>query len=471
MAAEHPDIHRASEVTRVTSILEERNRGLSIVAISGAGGVGKTFLVNHILECMPLEGSGYMLLRADASNAQARGDFFALVEGQLFRRSLPPPADSRKDYFPKLRDVANIYASLVEEASAEMEGKEVPADIRRVAVTMLNAGRFLNKMVPITGQYLDLARIRDTDVDKAVQAANSALHGLKTFRETSRWPGPLRDVFGVTRRARVGRDLFALTAEEIRADLSAALVGYERKDAARLSHPSIPGLDRVLIVLDDYEAIQPVLSDFLVGALVPQLAAAPFQTVLLVVGRDDLEITHPGWSQHSHRFLRDQIRLAPFDEATARDVFSQAGIPRTRWDALFEATQGYPFLLSLVIEEEADYQSGSVVFLRRFYDRTTRWMTEEERDWFVRLCYLDKVNEDTLGMLFEPEDVQRIQDWFEKEPSIRDPAAPYFRVRPLIRDKMLRYQEVRAPSRHRELLALARSVEPDRPRPSLVSVS
>ena len=73
----------------------------------------------------------------------------------------------------------------------------------------------------------------------------------------------------------------------------------------------------------------------------------------------------------------------------------------------------------------------------------------------MRVCYLDRVNEDTLRPLFPNEDVRRVQDWFEKEPSIRDPSASFFRVRPLIRDKVVRYLEIRSPSRHRELTAIA----------------
>jgi Cdc6-like AAA superfamily ATPase len=129
-APNKPDIHRASEVTRINAILEERAPGLSIIAISGAGGVGKTFLVDHVLENLPIETSRYMLLRADASNAQTRKDFFGLVEGQLFKRALPPPADPRKDYFPKLREIASTYASLVEKATNEMELGQVPPDVR-----------------------------------------------------------------------------------------------------------------------------------------------------------------------------------------------------------------------------------------------------------------------------------------------------------------------------------------------------
>src|SRR5690606_36432383 len=115
----------------------------------------------------------------------------------------------------------------------------------------------------------------------------------------------------------------------------------------------------------------------------------------------------------------------------------------------------YPFLLSLVIEE-ADAPGGdSALFLRRFFERTTRWMNATELEWFVRVCYLDLVNLDTLARLFPKEQCAEIQNWFEKEPSIRDPLAAEFVVRPLIREKVLRYQELRAPSHHDELQRLA----------------
>jgi hypothetical protein len=44
-------------------------------------------------------------------------------------------------------------------------------------------------------------------------------------------------------------------------------------------------------------------------------------------------------------------------------------------------------------------------------------------------------------------------DWFEREPSIRDPFSYPFRVQPFIREKVLRYQQARAPKRHAEMMA------------------
>ena len=98
-------------------------------------------------------------------------------------------------------------------------------------------------------------------------------------------------------------------------------------------------------------------------------------------------------------------------------------MPDERAKELFVATQGYPFLLSLVIEETGAPGGGSALFLRRFFERTTRWMTATEIEWFVRVCYLERVNLDTLARLFPQEQCAVIQTWFEKEPSIRDPLA------------------------------------------------
>jgi len=449
------DIHRGSEVSRLVHALEHAPDGLSIVGVSGPGGVGKSFLLAHVLETVEPHKHGWLVLTADAANPDTRGDFLGVVEGQLFRRSLPPPADRARDYFPHLREVAALHRTLVDRAVAELTKQGAPEPVRRAALALLRNARVLNKTVPKSRIALDATHIAAADVEKVLDEAWEAVRGLRGLQDSTALWGPVRDLLGITRRDRVKRDLYAFTAAELRTDLSAALSGWERRDLARLTQAPIPGLHRLLLVIDDYEAVGALLGDFLVGALVPELAAAPFQTVLLILGRDDIETTHPGWAQHCRRYLGEQIRLHPFDVAAAHDLFAAAGIPEARWAALYEATQGYPFLIGLAVEEAGDYGGDSVVFLTRFHDRVTRWMTDREREWFVRICFLDRVDEDSLKILFPDENVTRIQDWFEREPSIRDPAAPYFRVRPMVREKMRRYLEVRAPGRHRELTDLA----------------
>jgi hypothetical protein len=451
-------IHRGSEVARLSALIEGPEPGLSLCAVSGPGGVGKSYFLEHVLRARDLAGQGWLELRADGSNPRNRGDFFGLVEGQLARRSLPPPAIPDRDYFPQTRKVAAVHRRLLDATAAELAARGAPEGTRQAALAILRGARFLNEHLPKTRELLDLASfdLDPASVNEAVDSAWALLTGLSALREWTRLPGPLLDLTGVGLENRVKRDVFRTTADALVADLSAALAAPRPKDFWKLTHPPVPGLGRLVLVLDDYEVLAPVLGDFLIGSLVPALATARFATLLIVSGRDDLEATHAGWAQHCRQYLKDQIRLAPFDLATALSLLAEAGVPEERRDRIFEATQGFPFLLGLAIEEAGSEGGGSALFLRKFFDRTTRWMTAREREWFTLVSYLDVVNEDTLARLFPADEVSRIQDWFEREASIRDPGAAHFRVRPLIREKVLRYLELRSPAKHRDLLERAK---------------
>ena len=448
-----PTVRRESELTRITKLLTGSAPGLSVCGISGAGGVGKSYLLAQALESVELEALGILHLWVDGSNPQMRGDFFGVLE-QLFRRNLNPKSPHR-DYFPHLRDIARLHREVGMDAVRELDRAKVPEALKKRVSSLMKTGHMLNRAIPMTRDYLDLAafNISDAETHAMLDEAWRFAADLKAFSESS---GVVRKLLGLSKKDRVRRELYRVTAEEALVDLRAALGALQSGETfKRLAQGSIVGAKKLLIVLDDYEILSPLLGDFLVGALVPELAAAGFETVVFVLCRDDLEATHVGWSQHCKRYLKDQIRLTPFDEPTALKLMADAGIDAVRGKQLFESTQGYPFLLSLVIEESSTIDANSALFLRKFFDRTTRWMTPREQEWFTRVCYLDRVNEDTLRPLFPGEDVRRVQDWFEREPSIRDPSASFFRVRPLIRDKVVRYLEIRSPSRHRELTSTA----------------
>jgi hypothetical protein len=449
------DAYRPSEATRLRTIITGHREGLAICGISGAGGIGKSYLVEHVLSSFE---AGWMVLRTDAAQAQARGDFFALVDGQLARRSLPPPADPRVDYFPATRRVAAAHRALVARVAKELQREDAPEDVQRAAVAILKAAHFLNKTVPKTREFVDITKynLEPDVVNDHIDEAWDTINTLKALRDSEWLPEGVRDRLGMNQASRLKRDLYGVVADAFVSDLSAALSGESSKSSLNGARLPIPGLDRLLLVVDDYEALGATLGDFLISSLVPRLAEARFATVLVIAGRDDLEDTHPGWSQHCKRYLTDQIRLRPFDAETAAQLMAAEGVAESRREAMYELTQGFPLLLSLAIEE-ASTNGASALFLKRFFDRTTRWMSSDEREWFIRTCYLDEVNEDTLRLVFPEEDIGAVQDWFEGEASIRDPSAPTFRVRPLIREKVLSYIEVRSPKRHRELRSSAQT--------------
>jgi hypothetical protein len=447
-------VHR-SEVAQLTEVIRRPPSQVSIVGVSGPGGVGKSFFIDDALAAVDPAALGYLRLRVDGSNRAAVGDLFALLD-QLMPRSLEAPARPEADYFPQVRRVAAAHRALVDAVAEELGSAR--DDVKKAAVALLRAGHRLNETVPKTRSYLDVRAtgISETGVAATLDAAWDLLETLAPLRQSTRLPGPLRDLFGVTFHNRVRGDLYGVTADAMITDLTAALRGYRKEDWHRITHDPIGrGTNDLLLIVDDFEALAPTLEEFLVGALIPRLAQASFKTVLLIAGRDDLEAMSPSWAQHCQRYLAGQVRLAPFDRATALAMLDSAGVAPERREAIFEATQGFPYLLHLVLDEAGREGADSALFLKKFHDRTTRWMNPTEQGWFVRVCYLDVVNEDTLARLFPAELVAQVQDWFEREPSIRDPAADAFRVRPLIRDKVLRYQSLRSPQKHRDLVARA----------------
>lgn len=453
---------RASEVASLSRLLHACDDGLAICSISGPGGVGKTYLVEQVLSSERPQELGYVQLgRVNAANSQTRGDFFGLVEEHLAKPSLPPLAQPGS-YFPQTRRVAAAHRKLVERAAAELDAEGASGEVKEAAVALLRVAHLLNKLRPKVGEHSGVARLLlDEKAADHLDEAWEVVTRLKSLGKSAMFPGPIRNVLGQNLRDRVKRDLFNVTADALLSDLTSAIVEYQGRAPRKLMQRRIEGVSRLLIVLDDYEALAPVLGDFLVGSLVPRLASAPFPTLLIIASRDDLEATHPGWGQHAKRWLRQQIRLAPFDKEAAFGLLAEAGVAEERHESIYEATQGFPFLLTYAVEEATAPGAESALLTKKFFDRTTRWMTPKEREWFTAVCYLDTINEDTLRTVFREEDVPSVQDWFEREASIRDPVSQSFRVRPLVREKVLRYLEMRSPSRHREMLQKAKGIGED----------
>jgi hypothetical protein len=68
-------------------------------------------------------------------------------------------------------------------------------------------------------------------------------------------------------------------------------------------------------------------------------------------------------------------------------------------------------------------------------EREARGKVNAHRTGDREVCYLNTINEDTLRVSFPEVEVPLVQEWFEREASIRDSAAPSFRMRSLVRHK------------------------------------
>lgn len=454
-------MRRETEVAKLTGLLRDERPGLKLAAITGPGGVGKSYLLEEVFSRENPRDLEFMHLAIDGSNPQSRGDFMALIDSQLAIRALPSPARPDADYFPQVREVATAHRDIIKDSQQELVRSGVPEDVCNAVMALLRAGHVLNEAIKPTKEILDISKLEldEEKVRALLDAAWGVVQSLRSLEHTAGLWGPVRDLLGITLRNRVKQDLYNLTADALLGDITAALVGYRKKDLFKNTQDKLEGFSRLLIVLDDFEAIAPVLSDFVISSLLPRLAVASFPVVVLIACRDDLDAIHPGFAQNAKRWLKEDIRLKSFDRETALALMTEAGVPEAKQSRLFDMTHGFPYLLSLVIEQEMAPEGGSALFAKKFFDRTARWMTDRERGWFTQLCYLDVVNVNTIeAMMDEVVEPTLVQDWFEREASIRDPAAKVFTIRPLVREKCLQYFATRAPKRHGEMLERAKQI-------------
>ena len=247
--------------------------------------------------------------------------------------------------------------------------------------------------LPFLKKYVDVTKVKEEHLD----AVLGLLEKTKAYAEEERvWGGFFPDVRGIGRRNRLRAAIGATLAEGLVGDLAAVLSHYQDADKRKPMPRKALGLDRLLLVIDDFESVADELNPFLGEHLVPKLARAGVDTLIVVLGRDRLSDTDSVWKQQHAALLVGELRLAPFTREEGEALVRSSGITDGSVVArLIDETACYPYLLMSEIEAELD--GGSTALgLKNFFDRTTRWMTPLQKKWLVPICFLSEINEESL---------------------------------------------------------------------------
>ncbi len=427
-----------SEIVRKW-LLESRgaNKPL-ILGVSGYGGVGKSYLLNSVLSDIQLHKNGWLEIRVDGSDANSLGNFIQLLDNKFCPKKIYA-GRSTEDFFPQIRKLARQHRALSEALDEELKQSNLGKQAKEIFRQLFEGGSLFNKMIPKTKEYLDFETIQnhgfEQDLSNTIDWAESAI----AMVNPSWLPGPIQDVLGITFKKRIRHDLFNLAAELYLSDLEAMLAKPRSIDRFKLTKSSLKHTyNKLLLVIDDYEILGKTISEFVVSSLIPALERASFPVKIVILGRDDLFNAHVGFQQFLQNLISSRIRLERFTDDVALKMFNEAGYGPDECKDMLDKSKGYPFLVSLFCEAKG----GTVSFYQQFWDRTTRWLTPNEKSWIIPIAYLDRVDRSTLGHMIPNVDPEIVMTWFQHEASLRDPMAPHFVMAPFIREMFKEYHKI-----------------------------
>jgi hypothetical protein len=416
--------------------IKPKTPSFKIIGISGYGGVGKSYLFDNVLRESRPHLNDALVVRVDGSNKKLLADFAAMIDYQLAPRNLPAPANPKFDYFHMTRKFVHALYSLRQKVETELDHKEkLEENVRNIAKAIYKARPLLAK-IPKAGPWINrlLPILEGAQVHQHVPAALDALSDLQSSKT--------RRPFGHKRAREIVRhDPYNPIADAYRGDLQAALRTTRWKDRWWPLPGKLIGVNRFLLIVDDFETIGELFGDFLVENLLTSLHDVPFPTLTIFIGRDRLDEEHTGFHQHFSKDIIRKPRLEPFGFDDAIQYLESAGYDRVQAESIYTKSGGYPFVLSLFAEHRTDKDQQTALFYQRFFERTTHWMTENEKEWLLKLSYLDVVNTGTIDAMLPGIDANVVVEWFRKEASVRDTSARHYVVQPFIREMLLTYHK------------------------------
>ncbi len=430
------------DISRVLSDQQPRTR-IRIISISGPGGVGKSYMLNHVLSGLDLASLNYLPLRVDANTS-------SVTLADLMVRDLiattPPAISGDPQYFRVTREGWHCLQRMDADARAELEvGAKDDPELARMIGALYDGTVGLLEVLPKMKKASRVAkRFKGKDLEKLITVAQRS----KAYREEK---GNLFGLLPIGRSARernlLRKDLSGRLAEYLTIDLAAILSGYRSVDWNRYLPQKVAGLDRCLVILDDYETLGSTLDDFLRQDFLPRLRKVAFDTLFVILGRDSVRDVGFRWEQYFKDEIVLDVRLAPLSDCESEKYLRSLGISDPTVIArILKDSLGLPYLLAAEAEWE-QHGGGSALGLQTFVDRTTRWMSLEQRQWTIALAFLDEVNTDTVSCLLPDCNPVEVVEWFKQEPSIRSPEGNRWRMLPLIKSRIQASVKNDSPSR------------------------
>ncbi|WP_295929828.1 hypothetical protein [uncultured Xanthomonas sp.] len=460
-------VGRQREAQVLKDLLEgSSSRGLKIQSIEGPSGIGKSSVFAKALQTVDLDSRGYLKIELAGANRGVDGssrDFTAAAIDQLVgsivrsavgpRIGLKPPGY----YFPKTREAIEAISWIRREITKELSERGISNEDLRGFANLIKTGASIvgriGVFIPKIREFVDAQAVKDAadEIPPATEEIKALSAGSIHFWEK------LGLGSASSLREAVKQDPEEVLASALVADLKAILVG-KHEGKLQPGHGKIRQLERLLFVVEDYEALHKQLGSLLIPKILNKLKSSEIDSTLVVLTRFRLKATNTLWKDYEAQ-LRRAIVLKPLERAEVNELLTGLGIddPQEHERAWHESS-GLPYHLSLLIDE-IDSGGRSSTSLKELHDRVVMWMSPREIAWLHQVIYMDVMRVEALEQVFGTEqEAKEVRDWFESEGSILDQASSEPRMLPFVRSRLREYLEGRDRRKTKELKARADAV-------------
>jgi hypothetical protein len=447
-------IGRVDEKNKICAILNDTSSiKPKIISIGGPGGVGKSSLLDEVMDLDDWDRRGYLIVRIDSNEMKTLENIIL----DDFIKNAKMELGGGYGYFKEtekcvriLQEIDVEFEKMVRKA-ARKNKKWNESEIDSIVHVIFALGKGMNHCFTETEKYINFGKLEASKFDKDIK---NILNTVNNDMAGGFLSNIIPDITGNKNyRERLRNDRNRELAEALDTDLHTILFGAKDiKSKMKPTQSKMDKFNRIIMIFEEYESKQKIMDKFLIHYFIPKLKKAKFDSVIMVVGRDILTNISSDWSQKWKKHIVFECDLDKFSDEEARQYLKLMEITEIDMTSkLIEHTEGYPYLLEIEIENIKAHK-GNAHANKMFYDRTTKWMNKIQKCWFENICYLDVVNEDTIRALLPDEDAEEVYAWFENEPSIRDTSSDHYAVKAFIKKKIMRYIETKSPTTHKERL-------------------
>ncbi len=408
-----------SLVLRVEKVAIEmaiKKPGFAVVVLHGPGGTGKTSLVRTIRGS--LEKDNILSIYVKGTKKEIDNHVIVkltdvMTSDLLTGMKLAGVSEKKLSHLRRARDLIDRFDDLITEKfnqNIDLETKKV-TDLANYLSMRLADLLIMSQTETLESGVIIDDRVRgsiENKVSKIIRDANFS--GIKNF--TERWD---------------------LLADAVAEDFKKVLTDRHGIMARKRFNGGV-------LIIDNYEYLSRFLRIFFEQHLIPFLESHKINLKLLLVTRDAID-DFPETNVKN-------IGLGPFSSDEAKQYLMNQGITNERKVAeIIQRTKRYPYLMDF----EVMASSQSAKSLQKYFERITRWMTSQQKEWLIALSYLKYVDKCEVKKVVPPRDVDAVMKWFKDEPSVRCPENGKWKIIPLMSERIHNYIRVEDPELDQKL--------------------